>query len=101
MVDMLETSLSFGLQVGHLELEIDPFSRDALFRPDAPDADLFLFLLNSWIQLTAVLNERSCAMGEDDLYPFAIPRAAIRKLERLVRRVLRSALERLRIREAA
>ena len=81
MVAALETSLSFGLEAGNLELEIEPFSRAALWRPDDPGAERFLFFLNAWIQLTAVLNEMSRAMGQPDLYPFAIPRAAVSKLQ--------------------
>lgn len=81
MVDTIETSLSFGLEAGNLELGIDPFPRDALFRPDEPGAERFLFFLNAWIQLTAVLNEMSRAMGQPDLYPFAIPRRAVSKLQ--------------------
>jgi hypothetical protein len=36
--------------------------------------------MNSWIELTAVLNELSRAMGQPDLYPFALPRPAVAKL---------------------
>jgi hypothetical protein len=80
MVDTLDTALGFGLNVRKLELEIDPFGRDALFRPNDPGAKRFLSFLNSWIELTAVLNELSRAMGQPDLYPFALPRPAVAKL---------------------
>ena len=80
LVDTLDTALSFGLDIRKLELEIDPFSRDALFRPNDPGAKRFLSFLNSWIELTAVLNELSRAMGQPDLYPFALPRPAVAKL---------------------
>jgi hypothetical protein len=80
MVDTLDTALSFGLDARRLELEIDPYGRDALFRPNDPGAKRFLAFLNSWIELTAVLNELSRAMGQPDLYPFALPRPAIAKL---------------------
>jgi hypothetical protein len=80
MVDTLDTALSFGLDARRLEMEIDPYGRDALFRPNDPGAKRFLAFLNSWIELTAVLNELSRAMGQPDLYPFALPRPAIAKL---------------------
>jgi hypothetical protein len=80
MVDTLDTALSFGLNIRKLEMEIDPFDRDALFRPNDPGAKRFLSFLNSWIELTAVLNELSRAMGQPDLYPFALPRPAVAKL---------------------
>jgi len=81
MADLLESSLAFGLEAGKLELEIEPFPRETLFNPDEPGAERFLFFLNAWVQLTAVLNELSRAMGQPDLYPFAIPRAAVGKLQ--------------------
>lgn len=80
MVDTLDTALSFGLNVRKLEMEIDPFDRNALYRPNDPGAKRFLSFLNSWIELTAVLNELSRAMGQPDLYPFALPRPAVAKL---------------------
>jgi hypothetical protein len=80
MVDVLDTALSFGLDTRKLELEIEPFSRDALFQPNDPGATRFLSFLNGWIELTAVLNEMSRGMGQQDLYPFALPRPAVAKL---------------------
>jgi hypothetical protein len=80
MVDTLDTALGFGLDIRKLELEIEPFGREALFRPNDPGAKRFLAFLNSWIELTAVLNELSRAMGQPDLYPFALPRPAVAKL---------------------
>jgi hypothetical protein len=81
MVDTLDTALSFGLDTRRLELEIEPFSRDALFRPNDPGAKRFLTFLNAWIGLSAVLNELSRSMGHADLYPFALPRPAVAKLQ--------------------
>ena len=40
-----------------------------------------LLLLNSWVQLTTVLNELSRSMGQPDFYPFVLPRAAVAKLQ--------------------
>jgi hypothetical protein len=80
MVDTLDTALSFGLDVRRLDMEIDPFSRDALFRPNDPGAKRFLAFLNAWISLSAVMNELARSMGQPDLYPFALPRPAVAKL---------------------
>jgi hypothetical protein len=80
MVDTLDTALSFGLDTRRLEMEIDPFGRDVLFRPNEPGAKRFLSFLNAWISLSAVLNELSRSMGQPDLYPFALPRPAVSKL---------------------
>jgi hypothetical protein len=80
MVDMLETALGFGLDTRRLDLEIDPFGRDALFRPNDPGAKRFLTFLNAWIELAAVMNELARSMGQADLYPFALPKPAVAKL---------------------
>jgi hypothetical protein len=80
MVDTFDTALSFGLETGRLEFEIEPFGPETLFQPDDPDASRFLSFLNAWIELTAVLNEISRSMGHPDLYPFALPRCAVAKL---------------------
>ncbi len=81
VVDTLDTALSFGLDTRRLEMEIDPFGRDALFRPNDPGAKQFLSFLNAWISLSAVMNELARSMGQADLYPFALPRPAIAKLQ--------------------
>lgn len=81
MVDTLDTALSFGLDTRRLELEIEPFGRDALFRPNDPGAKRFLTFLNSWIELSAVMNELARSMGQHDLYPFALPKSAVAKLQ--------------------
>ncbi len=80
MLDTLDTALSFGLDTRSLEMEIEPFNRDALFRPNHPGAKQFLLFLNGWIELSAVLNELSRSMGQPDLYPFVLPRPAVAKL---------------------
>ena len=81
MVDTLDTALSFGLDTRRLEMEIDPFDRAALFRPDDPGARQFLSFLNAWIELSAVMNELARSMGQPDLYPFALTRPAAAKLQ--------------------
>ena len=80
IVDVLDTALSFGLDIRKLEMEIEPFGRQALFRPNEPGGERFLAVLNAWIELTAVLNELSRSMGQPDLYPFALPHPAVAKL---------------------
>jgi hypothetical protein len=59
---------------------------------DTGDADAagFLHLINSWMELTGVLNELSRSMGVTDFYPFVLSVPAVRKLH-LVHRVIRSA----------
>jgi hypothetical protein len=81
MIDTLDTAFSFGLDARKLELEIEPFHREALFKPNDPGAKRFLAFLNGWIELTAVLNELSRSMGQPDLYPFALPGPAVAKLQ--------------------
>jgi len=81
MVDVLDTALSFGLDTRTLDMDIEPFGGDALFRPNDAGAKRFLSFLNAWIELSAVLNELSRSMGQQDLYPFALPRPAVAKLQ--------------------
>ena len=81
MVDTLDTALSFGLDTRTLDMDIEAFSRDALFRPNDAGAKRFLSFVNAWIELSAVLNELSRSMGQPDLYPFALPRPAVAKLQ--------------------
>jgi hypothetical protein len=80
MIDTLDTAFSFGLDTRKLDMEIEPFNRDALYRPNDPGAKQFLAFLNGWIGLTAVLNELARSMGQQDMYPFALPRTVVAKL---------------------
>lgn len=79
-VDALNTALGFGLDVEDLEFESEPFTKESLFDPDSPDATRFLALINSWVELTAVLNELARSMGQPDLYPFVLSKPAVKKL---------------------
>jgi hypothetical protein len=81
IVDTLDTAASYGLDAGEFAMGITPIPRDALWRPDAPDAARLLQLLNSWVEITAVLNEMSRSMGQHDFYPFVMPRPAVAKLQ--------------------
>ena len=81
MIDTLDTALSFGLSAANVELEMELFERDALYWPDADDADQFLAIVNDWTRLTGVLNEMSRSMGQPDFYPFVLPRDVVGKLQ--------------------
>jgi hypothetical protein len=81
VVDSLGTALGFGLDADDLEAEVDPFTRDALYAPDDPDAERFLYLLNSWLEMTTVLNELARSMGQPDFYPFVMSRPVVGKLQ--------------------
>ncbi|WP_434047737.1 MULTISPECIES: zinc-binding metallopeptidase family protein [Sorangium] len=81
MVDTVDTALSFGIDADEVELDVEPWRTDALWRPDDPGAKSFLDFLNAWLELTAVLNEMSRSMGQHDFYPFVLPRVAVAKLQ--------------------
>jgi hypothetical protein len=81
MMDSLECAVSFGLDPdSSIEVQVPPFTADALDRPQDPGGARFLHFLNSWVRLAAVLNELSRAMGLNDFYPFALSRGAVAKL---------------------
>ena len=79
IADTWDTALSFGVDV-NAGLEFDGFTHHALAAPDHPGSSHFLQFLNSWTQLTAVLNELSRAMGLADFYPFVLSQRAVTKL---------------------
>ena len=81
MRDAIDTALSFGLAVESIQLEFTPFSLDALYQPDHPEAQQFLDFLNKWTWLTTMLNEMSRSMGQPDFYPFVLPRDVVAKLQ--------------------
>ncbi len=81
MIDTVATAASFGLNKSTVVLQLDRFEPAMLYQPNDPNAGQFLSLLNSWVQLTAVMNELSRSMGQQDLYPFALPKAAVAKLQ--------------------
>jgi hypothetical protein len=81
IVDTLDCALSFGLDPeSSIEMEVKPFTSDALCRPQDPEGPRFLHFINSWTRLTAALNELSRAMGYNDFYPFVLSRHAVAKL---------------------
>ena len=82
IIDTLNTALSFGLDPDvAIEMEVEPFEKKVLFKPDDPDAAGFLELIHSWTLLTPVLNELSRAMGSADFYPFVLCERVIAKLQ--------------------
>lgn len=80
MVDSLDTALGFGLDADDIEAEIEPFAGEDLYVPDDAGADQFLFFLNSWVEMTTVLNELARSMGQPDFYPFVMSRPVVKKL---------------------
>ncbi len=80
MVDSLETGMAHGLDAEDLEMDIEPFTQADLYDPDEPNADRFLLLLNSWIEMVTVINEMARSLGHRDFYPFVMPREVIKKL---------------------
>lgn len=80
VVDSLDTALRFGLHGEDVEQTVEPFTVNDLYAPNAPDADRVILLVNSWVQLTTVLNELARSMGHQDFYPFVMSRTVLRKL---------------------
>lgn len=81
VVDSLETALGFGLRGEDVELAVEPFTIDDLYDPKAPDAQRVVLLMNSFVQLTTVLNELARSMGQHDFYPFVTSRQVLKKLQ--------------------
>jgi len=80
VVDSLDTALGFGLRGEDVEAEIEPFAITDLYDPKAPDAQRVITLVNSWLQLTTVLNELARSMGQTDYYPFVMSRPVLKKM---------------------
>jgi hypothetical protein len=80
VVDSLNTALCFGLRGNDVEQTVDPFTIDDLYDPTAPDAERVILLVNSWVQLTTVINELARSMGQHDFYPFVMSRTVLRKM---------------------
>lgn len=81
--DTVATANAYGLQLGESENVQDyrPFTRAALFDPQADDAEDFLQAINAWVRLTGVLNELSRSMGVNDFYPFVMAAPVVAKLQ--------------------
>lgn len=80
VVDSLDTALRFGLHGEDVEPVAEPFTTGDLYDPRAPDAKQVILLINSWVQLTTVLNELARSMGQHDFYPFVMSRPVLRKI---------------------
>jgi hypothetical protein len=80
VVDSLDTALGFGLRGEEVEVAVEPFSIKDLYDPNASDAQRVILLINSWVQLTTVLNELARSMGQQDFYPFVMSRPVLKKL---------------------
>tara|TARA_R110002095_G_scaffold159024_4_gene137850 strand:+ start:886 stop:2058 length:1173 start_codon:yes stop_codon:yes gene_type:complete len=80
VVDSLDTALRFGLSGDDVEQAIEPFTVNDLYDPHTPDAQRVILLVNSWVQLTTVLNELARSMGQHDFYPFVMSRSVLRKM---------------------
>ena len=81
IVDSLGTAIGFGLNAEDIEGTIQPFKREALYAPDDDGAERFLSLLNSWIEMTMVVNELARSMGQRDFYPFVMSQPMVAKLQ--------------------
>lgn len=80
VVDSLDTALRFGLRGEDVEQAVEPFTIDDLYDPNTPDAQRVILLVNSWVQLTTVLNELARSMGQHDFYPFVMSRPVLKKM---------------------
>lgn len=90
LLDTLDTARSFGLDGERVELQYERYAPELLGDSGDADAGGFLALINSWMELTGVLNELSRSMGVADFYPFVLSAPAVRKLH-LVHRVVAGA----------
>lgn len=79
-VDSLGTAMGFGIDAANLQCDPEPFTRDALYDPDDPEAEHLLALLNAWVEIVMVLNEMARSMGEPDFYPFVMSKPVVAKL---------------------
>ena len=80
MVDTLDTALSFGVDAGALQDEVDLYTTEHLYGQGDPAGAEFVSFVNAWVALTGVLNELSRSMGQPDFYPLVLPAAAVTKL---------------------
>ena len=80
MVDALGTAMSFGMKPETMSMPFDCWGPDVLCDYAEIDSERFLSFLNSWLKLTAVMNELCRSMGQPDFYPFALSRPAVTKL---------------------
>lgn len=78
MVDLLETSSSYGTRVNVPDLPATPAqTMSDPFAQPAPDFDT---MLTQWVPLTLLLNSMNRSLGHVDAYPFSVSMGARRKL---------------------
>lgn len=80
LVDTLDTARSFGLDGERVELSYERFAPSQVSDSNEPLVRDFVQLINSWMELTGVLNELSRSMDVPDFYPFMLSTPAVRKL---------------------
>lgn len=80
LVDTMNTALAFSLDAEDVEVVTEPFTADALYDPQHPGANDFLYFVNAWVDLVTILNELSRSMGQRDFYPFVMSRPVVTKL---------------------
>ena len=88
IIDTLETAAHFGIEVEWHLADGSCRSADPGFDPYTV-AD-FAPIIENWLPLTFAVNNLNRSMGQQDLYPFVLPQAAIDKLA-YVHRVVRGA----------
>jgi hypothetical protein len=80
-VGTLSTIISFGVEAEDIKGKTPDFGKDALYAPDDPMADLFLEILNGWLEIITVINILARNMGQPDFYPFTLSKPAVAKLQ--------------------
>jgi hypothetical protein len=77
----LQTIGSYNIDISSTRLPLTPYRSDVLY-PGQPaeEGEAFLGWINTWLVLTAVLNETMRSMGQPDLYPFVLNRSSVTKL---------------------
>ena len=81
MSDGLGTAMGYGVDLQRDEGRVRPFGPDALYAPDDPFAERFLFLLNAWLRLSLLLNELARSLDAPDFYPFVLSAPIVAKLQ--------------------
>jgi hypothetical protein len=90
ITDTLETAAEFGVVVeGPRAVGADDSL--AAFPTADPGEPDFATLIRNWLPLTYALNAINRSMGRDDLYPFALAPAVVKKLSFVHQRVLAAA----------
>ncbi len=78
LVDTLEIARSYGLALRPITSSGEVASDLVAGRPAG---ESFAAMVQAWIPATVALNSFSRGLGRNDLYPFALPPAVLRKLE--------------------